>query len=258
MKKYVPLVFTFLLLGILALLGGCATVDEPQARDIRKASELNAELGKQYMVQGRMEVALFKLEKALRQNPDNGNAHHYIAEFYRRANKPDKAREHYVRAMELLPKDVSLMNNYGVFLCSQKEYDRANALFTRVLQDPVYVRKDQVHENMGLCAMQAGRIGQAQQHLQAALRMNHRLAKARLAMAQLRYDRGHYEAAYSEYRKFLESGQHNAASLWLGALLERQRGNRDAARAYAVKLKVRFPDSREAATLRRLEAQGRF
>lgn len=258
MKRDVPFALPLVLFGLLALMTGCATSGDPEARDIIKASELNAELGKQYMVQGRMEVALFKLEKAIRQNPENGKAHHYLAEFYRRVDDPAKAAEHFQRAMDLLPGDAALMNNYGAFLCAQKKYDKANALFRRVLDDPVYERKDQVHENMGLCAMQAGNLGLAQKHLHAALRMNHRLAKARLAMAQLRYDRGHFEAAYVEYTRFLEAGQHNAASLWLGALLERQRGNMDAARAYAVKLKVKYPDSKEARRLRALEAQGRF
>lgn len=258
MNKNVPFALSFVLVAVVVLLAGCATVDNNASGDLKKASELNAELGKQYMVQGRMEVALFKLEKALRQNPDNGQAHHYLAEFYRRVDDAKKADEHFRRAMELLPDDAALANNYGAFLCSQKKYDHANRLFQRVLADPVYARKDQVHENMGLCAMQAGNIGLAQKHLEAALRMNHRLSKARLAMAQLRYDRGHFEAAYIEYKRFLEAGQHSAASLWLGALLERQRGNMAAAKAYAVKLKVKFPDSSEAQRLRALEAQGRF
>ena len=243
---------------LLLSLAGCG--ENPvrgQASD-DKIAKVNLQLGIGYMNEGENKQAMSKLQKALRYDPDNPEIHNVLALLYSRLHENDKAAAHFRRAISLAPGEPRYHNNYGAFLCSQKKYDHANRLFQRVLADPVYVRKDQVHENMGLCAMQAGNIGLAQKHLEAALRMNHRLAKARLAMAQLRYDRGHFEAAYIEYKRFLEAGQHSAASLWLGALLERQRGNMAAAKAYAVKLKVKFPDSSEAQRLRTLEAQGRF
>ncbi len=246
------------LLVLAAALAGCAATpgDGPRV-DLKRASQLNAELGRQYMVQGRLAVARRKLEKALQQDDDNGLAHHFMAELHRRTGKLDEAEVHFRRALELLPKDPSLLNNYGVFLCDRKEYDRAMTYFRRVLDDPFYAGKAQAAENLGLCARAKGDVATAERYLGEALRLDPKRPKALIALAGIRFDQGQAADAYDLYRRFLRVGRHTPESLWLGWLLETERGNHKTARSYAVLLKGKFPDSEEAARLRRAERSAR-
>lgn len=247
----------FLVLGAL-LFSGCASQTEVEGTDLTRASELNAELGLAYLQQGRTEIANTKLEKALEQNPDNGNANHYMAELKRRVGADSEAARYYRKAITLLPQDSALKNNYGVFLCSQGQYDEGFTYLFQVLDDPLYEAKDQVNENLGLCAHQRGNLHMAEQFLQAALKANPRLPNSLLAMAQIRYDQRDFNSSYSYYKRFLTLSQQNSESLWLGILLEHQRGNRDAVQTYATLLKGKFPDSKEAKLLRKMQKQGRI
>ena len=246
------------LLVLAAALAGCTTTPEGGPRvDLERASQLNAELGRQYLVQGRLAVARRKLEKALRQDDDNGLAHHFMAELHRRTGKPEKAEVHYRRALALLPDDPALLNNYGVFLCDRKEYERAIGYFRKALDDPLYPAKARALENLGLCARAKGDVAAAEQALVEALRLDPKRPKALIALAGIRFDQGRAADAYDLYRRFLRVGRHTPESLWLGWLLETGRGNLETARSYAVLLKGKFPDSEEAARLRRAERSGR-
>jgi type IV pilus assembly protein PilF len=244
----------------LLVLGLTACTSSPQLDDDarEKAADFNAQLGLQYMQQGRNKIALSKLRKALAQNPDNAMAHHYLAELYRRLGKTEQAEAEFQRAMELAPEDSSILNNYGVFLCQQKKYPEARRYFARVETDPLYGAKAGVFENIGLCAQLQGDLKTAEDYLKKALRLNPRAPKALLAMAQLRFDREDYAAARKYYYDYLGVARQTPASLWLGILLEHRSGNRNRMASYAVLLKGKYPDSREAALLRKMEASGKL
>ena len=245
------------LLAVICLItASCASEPEIVPRDANKASDLNAELGMHYMIKGQMETARHKLKKAVAQNPDNPTAHHYFAEFHRRTGKMEKAETHFKRALELSPNETSLLNNYGVFLCDKKKYAEAMKHFFRVLDDPVYQSRERVFENIGLCAYRKGNQDMAVQYLDKALKRNPKLPQSRITLAQLRYNKQQYTVAYHHFKEYLQLSKHTAESLWIGHLLEKQRGNESAAKSYGIRLKVKFPDSPEAHRLRQLEARG--
>ncbi len=255
--KFKPVGIVFF--GML-LLSACATQPEDDRRpqDMIEASELNANLGLAYMQQGRLDVGLDKLDKALEQNPKNGTAHHYLAELYRRTDKPEKAREHYQRALELLPKDMSLKNNYGVFLCSRGEFDEAFQYFFKVLDDPVYPDKAGVNENIGICAVRKKNRHMAREFLAEALKGKPNSPQSLLALAEIEYHYQAYKESYRLFKRYLQHGNHTPKSLWLGFLLEKHFGNTEVADSYAIILKGKFPSSEEAKRMRKLEDQNRL
>lgn len=237
------------------LLSACAsetTLDEDKAK---RAAELNARLGVGYMRQGKYEIAKEKLDKALSQDPDNGDIYHYMAELYRRLNEPKIAEGYYQEAMSYNMDDSALKNNYAVFLCEQNKYKEADEYFNKVLSDPIYERKDLVYENMGLCAQHQGNLLLAEEHLNRALGMNPRLPTTVLTLAQISFDKQLLKQADFHYKRYLKMAQHTSQSLWLGYLLEKQIGNKNKAASYAVLLKGKFPDSKEAKLLRKIEAR---
>ncbi len=247
-----------LILGL--LLSGCVTSSKPELTEerLQRASELNAELGMRYMQQGNYDWAMTKLQKSVEQDEDNARAHHYLGELYRRVDKPKDAEKHFEEALDLNPDEPSLLNNYGVFLCDRKQYDEALRYFNKALNDPVYPGKAGIYENMGRCAESRGNLLRAEEYYLKALRLNPKLPQANLGMAQLTFDKQLYAQSRKYLNNYLAQSKHNARSLWLGILLERRTGNRNRVASYAILLKGKFPDSKEARLLRKLEAKGRL
>lgn len=250
------------ILTIFTLTVWLAACVSDQTRDstekLKQASVYNAELGLNYMKQGRYESASKKLKTAVQQDPENGNAQHYLAILYQTLGEREKAEKHFELAMEELPKDMFLMNNYGVFLCEGKKYTEAREYFDRVLADPLYKNKNQVYENIGLCAQSQGNIKLAEEYYKKTLRVAPQSAKSLLGMAQLSFDRQEFKESRNYLYQYLQVASQTPASLWLGILLAKQSGNKNRIASYSVLLKGKYPDSEETAKLKKMEAAGKI
>jgi type IV pilus assembly protein PilF len=227
------------------LLGGCASQPSYEGIDTTKAAETNATLGLRYMQQGNYEVALEKLNKALKFDSSYGPAHHYLAELYRRLEKYDEADKHYRDALDYSREDSSLHNNYGAFLCDRGRYDEGEKQFLQVLKNPVYPRREQVYENLGLCVEHKPNAERAEEYLRSALRINPQLPKSLLAMARRSFDKGEYLSTRAYLQRYLDVARHTPESLWLGIRAERLLGDKNAVSSYGLWLKSNFPDAPE-------------
>lgn len=252
MRKYLVLCFVVLFLS------ACVTDNSITPRDTKRAAELNAQLGLGYLKQGQYKRARRKLDKALGFDSDNANAHHYMGELYRRLGDSEKAEKYLKTAMDLAPDDLTIQNNYGVYLCDAGKYDEAIALFKKPLSDSLYENRAQSYENIGLCRLRQGQIIQAEKAFKQALQLNSNMATSLLKLAQMRFDSGNSVAAYSLYSRYIAIAQHTPESLWLGILLESGRGAKNTVSSYKVKLKGKYPDSRETKLLLKLERQGKI
>lgn len=230
----------------LLILQGCSSQPDREGIDYTKAAEVNATLGLRYMQQGNYELALKKLQKAIGFDPRYAPAHHYLGELYRRLEKYDEADEEYRDAIYYSDEpDYSLFNNYGIFLCSRKRYDEGEKQLLRVLENPVYPRKELVYENLGMCVEQKPNQERAEEYLRNALRINPRLPNSLLAMARLSFAKGEYLSTRAYLQRYLESARHTPETLWLGIRTERLLGDRNAVASYGLLLKANFPNAPE-------------
>ncbi len=230
----------------LFMLSGCAST--PGGRDVDRASaaDANAELGLRYMLQGDLEVAMEKLERALEFDSRHVPAHHYTAELYRRLDRDDRASRHFALAVRHSREpDYALFNNYGAFLCSQGEYDKGEEQFLKVLENPVYSRPDQVYENLGLCMESKGDLDKAQSYLRQGLNLNARAPRSLLAMARINFEQENHLSTRAYLQRFREVARHTPESLWLGIRTERILGDRNALGSYSLSLQRNFPDAEE-------------
>ncbi len=247
-----------MLFALLLAVVGCTTERVIEPKDPELAAELNAQLGLGYLKQGDFKRASVKLNKALQYNSDNAEAHHYMAELSRRLGEFDKAEKHYKRALDIQPTNATILNNYGVYLCDRGEIDKAINHFETILKDPLYSQKAAAYENIGLCEIRQGRLYRAEQAFSQALRINPKMPKSLINIAQLRYDSGKKTEAYEYFRRYLTVAQHTPESLWLGILMESERGAKNTIASYKVLLKGKFPDSEQAKLLKELERQGKI
>lgn len=247
---------------IASFLIACTAVPVINEGNMKKAAAVNAKLGLAYMQQGRDELALHKLRRALKEDSENADANQYIAVLYGRLKRPKEADQHFKKALKIMP-DSSLSsrvaaarNNYAVFLCKQKQYGEAKRYFAMVLTDPLYQLRDRLFENMGQCEQDKGNLHQAEIFYTKALKLNSRLRRSLLGMARISYSKGLYEQTQMYLNKFLKyNSAFNAESLWLEILVQRQRGNEKGVEEYAIRLRSKYPHAKETRMLKQLEIQ---
>lgn len=246
---------TFHVTGLLfaLIVSGCSMTTQREGVDNKKAAVANTELGVAYLSRGQYQTAMDKLKKALEYDDDNADAHHYIADLYRRLEQNDLAAKHFNQALDLDKDNSSLKNNYAIFLCGTGSYEKGIQYLNEVLLDPLYRDKGQAYENMGLCAGKQGNIRNAEEYYISALKFNMNSPSALLGLAQIAFDKRNIKAASDYLNRHNKISRPTAQSLWLGILIARKQGLKGKAGSMAIKLKSYFPDSKEAKYLEKLK-----
>ncbi len=237
----------------LALLSACQSTPvqtdggEPQAAS--KVAELHTQLGISYLRQGKLEQANNRLQRALNADPNFSTAHNAMGLLQEQLKNPDKAEQHYRRAVSLNPGDSASQNNYGSFLCRQQRYEEGEARFIKVTENPLYDSPEIAYTNAGVCMKRAGDSEKAEHYLRTALQINPKIPQALFAMCELSYDKARYLTARAYLQRYQELAPHTPQSLWLGVRVERELGDKNTASSYALLLKSNYPDSRETQLL---------
>jgi len=244
--------FSFLLACML-LVSGCTVV---KVKNAEKASKINADLGLAYLMKGRHDQALLKLNKALNLDPDNAKAYLYKAELYRRLDEKEQAEKFFTKALAIEPEDSSINNNYGAFLCANKKYDDAFKYFNVALNNPVYPDRGKVYENIGVCSESNGNLKVARENYVQAISVNPNLGSSLLAIAQLDFDDGNVNSASKYLIYYNRVARQSAQSLWLGILIARKLGQTKEVASLSWSLERKFPKSRETKLLKQLKASG--
>ncbi len=218
------------------------------------AAGTNVQLGQGYMEQGRLELAMEKLTRAIEIDPRSTSAHTVIAVLYERISDPVNARIHYKRASELSPRAGDVLNNYGAFLCNQGEYAAADALFVRALADPFYKTPAVAHANRGACAASSGDLQLAEDSLRRSIQLSPNNPDALFSMARVSYLKGDYMSARAFVQRYEATGRAAVDGLLLGYEVEQKLGNVRGANDYRKRLLVQFPDSEAARRLSDMES----
>ena len=240
-----------------AILAGCATTPAPSngvkkedaATKREEAARIHTELGQRYLSQGKLEIALDKLNMALTFDKNYVDAHTVIALLYERIGNFPKAEEHYKRAVELKPNGGNELNNYGAFLCRLGRYDEAQTYFTRALADPFYQTPAVALANSGSCFLKAGKPAEAEKALRLALEKSPGDAETLFGLASVLYEKGDYFNARAFIQRFEAASKPRADALMLGRNIELKLGDGHGAGEYTHKLMQAFPDSPEARSL---------
>lgn len=248
---------TWLLPALLALvLGACgnpagmATRKGPGVSTERQdAARVNTDLGQQYLRQGRLELALEKLQRALEFDPAYVDAHTVIAVLYEQIGDLPQAEQHYRRAAQLKPKGGAELNNYGAFLCKTRRFAEAQEHFNRALADPFYQTPAVAMTNFGSCLLKAGQNEEAERMLREALARSPDNAEALLLLADVSYRKGEFFNARGFLQRFEALAAPQPESLMLGRNIEIKLGDARGAREYTRRLLEAFPQSPEAESL---------
>lgn len=234
-----------------ALLGACASSsDIGDDSPVNKTARVNTQLGQEYMNRGQYEVALDKLKKAIKADPEYAPAHTVLAVLYERLGEQPLARKHYAEAVKVAPDNGDANNNYGAFLCRNGEASRAEPYFTKALDDPFYRTPEVSMANAGLCMLQAGDVDKAESYLRQSLAYDDDFPDALLGLSKVNFSKGEYLRARAFLQRYESAAPMSADSLMLGYRIETQLGNPRNAKQHADRLQEQFPKSAEAAQVR--------
>jgi len=237
----------------LILLSACAgspKIDNQDEIATRKSAEINTALGREYMGRGQYEVALDKLKKATRSDPDYAPAQTMMAVLYERLGEIQLAGQYYRRAVDIAPRNGDVNNNYGAFLCKTGDSGSAEKYFLRAVADPFYRTPAAAMANAGACELQAGNVDKAEKYLRQSLEYDAKFPDALLTMANVNYRNGDKLRARAFIQRYEGAGPETAHSLELGSLIETGMKNAQAAKNYNDRLLANFPNSEQARNLR--------
>lgn len=239
-----------------AVLSACMSVGGEHVGESKQeknadAARVRVELGQRYMEQGKFELALENLQKALEYDANYLDAQTVIAVLYERLGNLKAAEEHYARAAALAPKNGNVNNNYGQFLCSQGKFVEAQKYFALAMSDPFYKTPDVLYTNAGICLVDhgGGQLEQAENDFRKALEANPRNASALYYMAKAMYAKNDFFHARAFIQRFEALSAPTADSLLLARNIEVKLGHAEGAREYTQRLHEQFPDSEQTRSL---------
>lgn len=234
----------------LSVLSGCAFVPAANAQSAAQtalaAANANVQLGVGYLRQGNLAVAQQVLERAFAQNPKDPNVHTALGLLYERLAQPERADDHYGRAVKLAPQDPEVLNNYAVFLCRRGQAPRGEKMFLQAAANPLYRTPEVALTNAGVCARGAGRTVEAEQYLRRALSLKPAFADALLPLAEISLAKGNAFNARAFLERLLSAAPATAEALALGMRIETAAGDAAAVNAYRARLAREFPQSAAA------------
>ncbi len=219
--------------------------------DLKKSSMFNARLCAAYIRKKSYQVAMYKCNKALKHDPKNAVAHKWKAVLHQQLGQPELARKYYQAAIRLAPDDAGARNNFGAFLCQQKQYRQSEKQFLRAASNPLYGSRAFAYVNAGVCMQSAGDRDKAEKYFRLALSLDRNNAHALIRLAALQLDAGKVESAYRLMQRWSASNRQNSESLWLNIRIARLRGDVNRASSLGLLLVNKYPESTEAKRYRR-------
>lgn len=229
---------------------GAVTPADPERR-----AQARLELAGLYFSRGQHQTALDEVRQALEARPDWSDAIGLRALVHAALGDTARAEQDFLRAAQLAPDDGNLLHNHGWFLCQQRRFAPAEALFDRALAMPRYDGVARSLMAKGVCQARAGRWPEAERSLSRSFEIDPSNPVTAFNLAEVLLRRGELERArFYAGRVNAVPEQVSAQSLWLAVRIERRLGNVQGVQDLGRQLRERFAQSPEALRLER----GRF
>jgi type IV pilus assembly protein PilF len=214
--------------------------------NLKEASALNTELAIGYIQRQQYKPAKDKLEKAIKQDPENQKAYKTLAYLYGLLGLEEKADEKYKLALELTPDEPELLNSYGAFLCANNKLEEAQGYFAKAYSNPFYESLYLAQSNAGSCYVQQGEYKKAEPLLRESLRAQPKLPGSLISMAEVGVKTERYLMARAYIQRYHQLKPASPQSLWIQIQAEKALGAKDHYLKYARQLIKDFPDSDQA------------
>ncbi len=146
------------------VLAACATTSNPALPNESKAvasdplsrARVHTELAALYYQQGSMKTALDELATARKIDAQYAPAYSMLGLVYMQLGEPTQAESNFQSAIALAPNDPDIRNNYGLFLCETRQYQKGLDQLKLALSNPLYNTPVRALLNAERCAQSMG------------------------------------------------------------------------------------------------------
>ncbi|EGQ7947885.1 MULTISPECIES: type IV pilus biogenesis/stability protein PilW [Vibrio] len=219
---------------------GCVTVKENGAPIVKADPVAMAEsriaLGLGYLEGGNMIRAHDNLQQALSHAPQYYRAQLSMAHYYETVGEDAKAEDMYKRSLRQHTKNGNVLNNYGTFLCKRGDFQQADQMFNRAIEQPYYYLIPASYENAAFCALKSQDKDKAKYYFTRAIDHDPHRPKSILQLAKLEIESGNFTDARIRLMRFNQMYGVKKTSLQLMIELERAAGNEALEQKYVKQL----------------------
>lgn len=218
---------------LITVISGCVSqstlvetnrVSEPKT-DMTEAARTRMSLGLNYLQRGDMSQAKYNLEKASQMAPDMAAIDNAIAYYNEQVGETALAEKYYRQSLRKDSQNPDTLNNFGVFLCQQHQYQEGQSLLRKAIENPSYIRVADSYENLALCAIAQQDYPQYEQYLRQSLQHNAHRVSAVYLLAEFAYASGHIADAKKWSLRLQQLEERSAPATMLQYLLAKQTGD---------------------------------
>lgn len=241
------------LLAAVLVLAGCVTSGGGQ-REVRvdEAVQNRIAAGMEYLQMGKPNEARQHISRALELEPRSAAAHNAMALLYRYEGDSEREEFHYRRALRADRSFSVARNNYGILLHQRGDYRQAVQQFEQAANDSSYNSRGLAFENLARSYMALGQRDEAVAAYNRALRLNPNASTILLELGNIHLEEGDLRMArryLDQYHRVIE--QPRPAALWLGIRLAAAEGNATRQMELERQLTEEFPNAAETRAWRR-------
>jgi type IV pilus assembly protein PilF len=207
----------------------------------QRAALTEIALAEQYIETAQYEIALDRLQRATRLDPDSADAYTVLGLLYERINRPTQAEASYAKSVKLAPDKGDILNNYGAWQCRSGHMAEADVSFRKALADPFYKTPAVALGNAAACALKNGRPDLAEAYDRQLLAIDANNAGALQDIAAILFQRGDFLHARAFSERLLAAGKATPEMLDQAARIEDRLGDAEAARGYRKRIATEFP-----------------
>jgi len=237
---------------------GCVTegVIRAEPASDEEQAEVNLALGVGYLEEGRPDLAIEALLRAVDAEPRMPRAHSALAVAYDQNGSIDLAEEHHRRAAQLAPRDVNTQNGLAVFLCRQNRWTDAEPAFLRAIDAGSGPFSLSVMLNAAGCARGGGDFESSANYFRQALEIDSINVDALRGMIDVSIRMSNFLAARAFFQRLERATSVLAEDLLSCYVIERELNSVASADACADRLAREFPGSPVLAQLRSFVPDG--
>ena len=241
---------TLLLFVVLAMLSACistqtGSITEPE-RNEEDAAELNYQLGARYFQAGSYELARDRLLLATEIDPNMAIAYSTLALTYEALDNLRLATAAYERAVQVAPRNFDVQNAYAVFLCRQRDYDKAARHFDKAIDHPENDDSEVTLTNAGVCMTQKPDLAKAEEYFRLALERKPNYGESLIQLCLLKFGQEDYLSARAFLQRYMAANPDSPGVLYLASRIEDMLDNDRGRTEYEDRLIRDFPRSAEA------------
>ena len=190
--------------------------------DKKDDSQRYFRLSQVQMEQGKTLEAIDSVNKALKLDPENSEAHYFLGFIHYQQSEYPPAEKEFKKALKLNPYYTDAHNLLGLVYRETKDYDKALAEFQAALNDKSYKTPERIHLNIGHLYLARNMYPEAIASFQKAVALSPDYVRGHLGLGTAYARAGQKEMADRELRKVVALGPDSPEAAEARQLLERK------------------------------------